>query len=150
VSELIALYDSCVLYPAPLRDLLVHLGAIGLVHAKWTQRIHDEWMDALLINRPDLSRDRLQRTRDLMDRAVLDCLVEGYETLATNLVLPDPDDRQSGASLHRGPQATVEPQESAQVGCGVPGGLDCTRLAPVRRSAAIARRPPGVAPRIRL
>ena len=108
MSEVTALYDSCVLYPAPLRDLLVHLGASGLVHAKWTQRIHDEWMDALLINRPDLSRDRLLRTRDLMDRAVLNCLVEGYEPLAASLVLPDPNDcHVLAAAVHCGADAIV-------------------------------------------
>ncbi len=50
-------------------------------------------MEALLANRPDLSRNRLQRTRELMDASVLDCLVEGYEDLIPSLPLPDPSDR---------------------------------------------------------
>ena len=36
-------YDACVLYPAPLRDLLVRLARMGVFRAKWTQQIHEEW-----------------------------------------------------------------------------------------------------------
>ena len=35
-------YDVCVLYPAPLRDLLMHLAMTDLYRAKWTQQIHAE------------------------------------------------------------------------------------------------------------
>ena len=37
-----ALYDACVLYPAPLRDLLMELALSELYRAKWSNRIHDE------------------------------------------------------------------------------------------------------------
>ena len=47
----IALYDACVLYPAPLRDLLMQLALTGLFKAKWTDRIHDEWIRNVLSNR---------------------------------------------------------------------------------------------------
>jgi len=88
-----ALFDACVLYPAPIRDILLHLAQTGLFRAKWTDRIHDEWMQNLLANRSDLSKDRLQRTRDYMNKAVLDCLVCDYENLIDALVLPDCNDR---------------------------------------------------------
>ena len=88
-----AVYDACVLYPAPLRDLLVRLGRTGLFRARWTDQIHDEWIRNLQGNRPDLSPAQLQRTRDLMDQAVPDCLVRGFEPLVGALTLPDPDDR---------------------------------------------------------
>jgi hypothetical protein len=52
-----------------------------LVRARWTDAIHDEWLRNLLRNRPDLTAEQLERTRDLMNRAVLDCLVTGYEKL---------------------------------------------------------------------
>ena len=81
------------LYPAPLRDLLLHLALTDLFRARWTDRIHEEWIRSLLSRRPDLSRERLQRTRELMDRAVPDCLVTGFEELVESLDLPDPDDR---------------------------------------------------------
>lgn len=71
-----ALYDACVLYPAPLRDLLMELALTDLFRAKWSSMIHDEWILALLKNRKDLSADNLKRTRELMDASVRDCIVE--------------------------------------------------------------------------
>jgi hypothetical protein len=74
-------FDACVLYPAPLRDLLMHLTLAGLFKAKWTNEIHEEWIRNLLKQRPDLGRAQLERTRDLMNAYALDCLVEGYQNL---------------------------------------------------------------------
>lgn len=92
-SPFTAVYDACVLYPAPLRDFLMWLGLSGRFRARWSQTIHEEWKRNLLINRPDLTRAQVDRTSDLMDRAIPDGLVEGYESLAAGLTLPDPDDR---------------------------------------------------------
>lgn len=89
----VALYDACVLYPAPLRDLLMHLARTGLFRARWTERIHDEWVRNLLKRRSDVKPEQLQRTRELMNQAVPDCLVTGYEDLEACLKLPDEDDR---------------------------------------------------------
>jgi hypothetical protein len=75
LSHFTVVYDACVLYPAPLRDLLMHLAVLDLFRAKWSAMIHDEWIGNLLKNRPDLTSDQLQRTRDLMDANVRDCLV---------------------------------------------------------------------------
>ncbi len=93
MAQLIVLYDACVLYPAPLRDLLMHLALTDLFQAKWSARIHEEWMRNVLANRPDLSRAQLERTRVLMDTHVQDALVENDEALIDTLDLPDPDDR---------------------------------------------------------
>jgi hypothetical protein len=79
-----ALYDACVLYSAPLRDVLMHLAMTDLFRAKWTNQIHEEWIAAVIRNRPELAA-RLPRTRALMDAAVRDCLVEGYEHLIPTL-----------------------------------------------------------------
>lgn len=92
-SRFTALYDACVLYPAPLRDLLMWLGLSGLFRARWSSQIHGEWKRSLLANRLDLSAEQLDRTSQLMDEAIPDALVSGHETLIPNLVLPDPDDR---------------------------------------------------------
>jgi len=92
MSGFVAVYDACVLYPAPLRDLLMHLALSGLYRARWTTRIHDEWVAALLKRRPDLSVANLDWTRAQMDSAVPDCLVTDWEGLETGLVLPDPKD----------------------------------------------------------
>ena len=52
---LTALYDANILYPAPLRDLFIRLAQAGLVHARWTEQIHDEWVHNLLQRNPRLS-----------------------------------------------------------------------------------------------
>ncbi|HQX50634.1 MAG TPA: PIN domain-containing protein [Planctomycetaceae bacterium] len=92
MSHFTAVYDACVLYPAPLRDLLMHLAMTGLFRAKWSEQIHEEWIRSLLEQRPDLTRENLQRTRDNMNSHV-DGLVTDYESLIPGLSLPDPDDR---------------------------------------------------------
>lgn len=92
-SRFTVLYDACVLYPAPLRDLLMQLAVTDLFRAKWTKLIHGEWIENVLADRPDLDRSCLERTRDLMDTHVRDCIVEGFEPLIDALTLPDLNDR---------------------------------------------------------
>lgn len=87
-----ALFDACVLYPAPLRDLLMRLTITELFRARWSAAIHDEWTRAVLATRPELNV-QLARTRELMDSHVMDALVTGYEPLIETLLLPDPGDR---------------------------------------------------------
>ena len=86
-----ALYDACVLYPAPLRDLLLNLAQTGLFRARWTKDIHAEWIRNLV--QAGYDRKRLERTRELMDKSVLGCLITGYEGIIQTLQLPDNDDR---------------------------------------------------------
>ena len=93
MSHFTAVYDACVLYPAPLRDLLMHLALSDLVRAKWTNAIHEEWIRSVLKDRPDLRAEQLERTRALMNAHVRDCLVSKYEDLIPTLALRDPDDR---------------------------------------------------------
>lgn len=89
-----AVLDACVLYPAPIRDLLLSLARDGLYHARWSKRIEDEWVRSLLRQRPELDSARLRRTCEQMVKAVPDSLVEGWEAMEPNLAgLPDPDDR---------------------------------------------------------
>jgi predicted nucleic acid-binding protein len=88
-----ALYDANVLYPAPLRDLLMRLAMEDIFRARWTDQIHDEWIRNVLRDRSDLTHAQLLRTRKLMDRHVRDALVIGYDDLIPGLKLPDPDDR---------------------------------------------------------
>jgi predicted nucleic acid-binding protein len=96
-----ALYDSCVLYPAPLRDLLMRLAMTDLFRAKWTDAIHEEWIRRVLEDRSDLIRPQLERTRELMNAYVRDCLVTNYEHLVKAIELPDPDDRHVlAAAIH--------------------------------------------------
>lgn len=93
MASFTAVYDACVLYPAPLRDLLLRLALTDLFRARWTEEIHAEWVRSLLLRRPDLKPEQLHRTRELMDFSVPDCLVTGYQGLVGALKLPDADDR---------------------------------------------------------
>ena len=88
-----AVLDACVLYPAPLRDLLLSLASAGLFHARWTPEIEGEWTRNLLANRPDLNLAQLRITQERMTAAIPDCMVTHYEPLIAGLSLPDPDDR---------------------------------------------------------
>lgn len=42
VNRFTVIYDACVLYPAPLRDLLMRLALTDLYRARWSNQIHDE------------------------------------------------------------------------------------------------------------
>lgn len=107
MANFIVVYDACVLYPAPLRDLLMRLALTDLYQAKWTSHIHHEWMSNLLKNRPDLTREQVERTREKMDSHVRDCLVYGYEDLIDGLQLPDPKDRHVLAAAIRAHAQTI-------------------------------------------
>ncbi|WP_447869259.1 PIN domain-containing protein [Pseudomonas putida] len=92
-SPFTAIYDANVLYPAPLRDFLMNLALTGIYRARWSASIHDEWKRNLLLNRPDITPEHLDRTSSLMDAAVPDALVTDYDSLVEGLDLPDRDDR---------------------------------------------------------
>jgi predicted nucleic acid-binding protein len=101
-------YDACVLYPAPLRDLLLRVAMTGVVRARWSEPILDECFRSILAQRPELSAEALARTRELMNRAIPDCMVTGFENLVDGLNLPDPDDRHVlAAAIRAGAQAIV-------------------------------------------
>jgi len=89
----IVVYDANALYGNAQRDLLIRIAQSGLVQAKWTDQILDEMLSNLGEKRPDILADKLGVLRELMNRAVRDCLVTGYEPLVESLHLPDPDDR---------------------------------------------------------
>jgi hypothetical protein len=93
VADFVALFDACVFYPAQLRDILLRVALSDTFKARWTDQIHGEWIGSLLRDRPDIPAERLTHTRELMNRAVPDCLVTGYEPFIQELTLPDPDDR---------------------------------------------------------
>jgi len=47
VAKFSVIYDACVLYPAPVRDLLMQLALTDLFKARWTDQIHEEWIEAI-------------------------------------------------------------------------------------------------------
>jgi predicted nucleic acid-binding protein len=97
-----AFLDASVLNPDPLRDLLMELADADLYRAKWSNAVHEEWISAVLQNRSDLTRARLERTRDLMNAHVRDAVVTDFEELIDVLDLPDPDDRHVLAAAIKG------------------------------------------------
>jgi len=101
-------YDACVLYPAPLRDLLMRLALTDVFRARWTNQIHDEWIESVLRDRADIKREALEKTRTLMNSNVRDCLVAGHEYLIPSIELPDPRDRHVvAAAIHCGANLIV-------------------------------------------
>jgi predicted nucleic acid-binding protein len=104
----VVLYDACVLYPAPLRDLLIRVARTGVVRARWSEEILDECFRNILADRPDLSPESLSRTRAAMNAAIPDVVVSGYASLMAGIELPDPDDRHVvAAAIRAGAQAIV-------------------------------------------
>jgi predicted nucleic acid-binding protein len=107
-TRIIAFLDASVLYPALLRNFMMHLALRDLFQPRWSDHVHEEWISALLRNRPDLTRAQLARTRRLMDEHVDDALVSGYEHLIDRLTLPDPKDRHVlAAAIHGGASVIV-------------------------------------------
>lgn len=65
-------------------------------------------MRNLIRDKPDISRAKVERVRDLMNAAVPDCVVTGYEKRIDALSLPDADDRHVlAAAIHCGAEAIV-------------------------------------------
>jgi predicted nucleic acid-binding protein len=102
-----ALLDANVLYPAELRSFLLYLAVAELYQPKWSEEIHEEWISSLLANRLDLTRNQLERTRELMQKAAPDALVTGYAALMPRLALPDPGDRHILAAAIKGRAAVI-------------------------------------------
>lgn len=104
----VVVYDACVLYSAPLRDLLIRVGRSGIVRARWSHDIVEECFRNILKNRPTLALESLERTRILMNEAVPDCLISGYQSLIPAIELPDPNDRHVlAAAIRAGAQVIV-------------------------------------------
>ncbi len=134
----VVVYDACVLYPNTLRDLLIRIAQSGLCQAKWTDQILDETFKNLQASRPELDESALVRTRELMIRAVRDCLVQGYEALIPVFTLPDPDDRHVLAAAVRAKAQLIVTANLRQI--------DLDRAAvygAVQRIADSWKKPPG-------
>jgi len=93
ISTFTAFIDANIFYGARLRSLVLFVAQTKLFRARWTERVHDEWVRNLILNRPDLKPEDLARTREAMNAALPDCLVDGYEPLIEGIKLPDLDDR---------------------------------------------------------
>jgi predicted nucleic acid-binding protein len=106
-STFTAVFDACVLYPFPLRNLLMELALTDLFRARWSDDIHAEWIRNVRENNPNIPEDKLIKTRDLMNAHVRDALVTGYEPLIPSLSLPDENDRHVLAAAIRCQASTI-------------------------------------------
>lgn len=88
-----ATLDANVLYPAPLRDLLLNLADLNTFQPFWSERIQNEWIINLLKNRPDLKRTQLERTRNFMNLAFPNANIDKYENIKLIKELPDQNDK---------------------------------------------------------
>ena len=88
-----ALLDANVLYPAPLRDLLLWMGVTRSYEPRWSDAIFEEWSRNLLLNRPDLRPEQLEYTYARMNAAFPEGRVLGYAARLGTLHLPDAQDR---------------------------------------------------------
>lgn len=131
------------------------------MQANRTDRILDETFRSLERNRPDLDQAKLDRTRVLMNRAIRDVLVTGYEPLIDVVDLPDADDRHVLAAAIKAhaqvivtenvkhfPPTCVKPWNVEARGADdfVLGLIDLSRpafYAQVQRMADAWRNPPG-------
>lgn len=83
--------DANLLYPFHLRNLLVQFGVDAVIAPRWTARIHAEWIGNL-VAAGRAPKERLLLTLDLMNSALPEADVQGWETRMNGLTLPDPDD----------------------------------------------------------
>ena len=98
----VVVLDACVLHPAALRDFLMRLAIAGLIRARWSETILDEWERSVLRVVEGVDPDALRRTRALMKKALPDAQVVGFEALVDRIELPDVDDRHVVAAAVRG------------------------------------------------
>lgn len=105
--SLVVVYDSCVLHPAPLRDLLLRLARAGMVQPRWSALILDECFRSVLDRRPDLSPAALERTRAAMEGAFPWAMVSASDERVATLQLPDPDDRHVLAAALQGQASLI-------------------------------------------
>lgn len=85
-------YDACILFPVSLRDLFIRLGQTGLFRPKWSERILQEFAEAVRREYPDLDSG-IERQLVLMRQALRDAEVIGYaRRIPAVPPLPDPDD----------------------------------------------------------
>ncbi len=103
----VAVYDACVLYPFHLRNVLIQCAFDGLVEARWTDDIHDEWMRNLAASTHALPLERLEATRDRMKAVLPEADVANYRLLVADLKLPDPDDRHVLAAAIAGKASVI-------------------------------------------
>jgi predicted nucleic acid-binding protein len=89
---IVAVLDANVLYPAPIRDLLLHMAFLSIYQPKWSDKIQEEWTCSLLAKRSDLKKSSLKNTCKWMDTVFPDARTLKDKELKTPINLPDKND----------------------------------------------------------
>lgn len=85
----------------------MRLAVTDLFKARWTDMIHDEWINNLSQNKA-IPVNKLRQIKKLMDQNVREAKVEGFEYLIDQLALPDKNDRHVlAAAIHSTSDAIV-------------------------------------------
>ena len=80
----------------------MRLAIAGLIRARWSETILDEWHRSVVRVVESVDPDALRRTRELMGKALPDANVVGFEALIDRIEIPDADDRHVVAVAVRG------------------------------------------------
>ena len=75
------LFDASVLYPAYLRDLLLHLAEKGFYEVRWTDQILQEVSRNIKTRQPEEVHDKVDRMIARLNEAFEDARVTGYVDL---------------------------------------------------------------------
>lgn len=95
---MLVVLDSCVLYLASLRDLLLTLAALDAFDVAWTDEILEEVRRNVIDDHPGIAPDRFtSHTLGAMRAAFPGAVVTGYEHLIGTLD-NDPKDRHVAAA----------------------------------------------------
>jgi predicted nucleic acid-binding protein len=92
------LFDTCVLYPAHLRDTLLRLAERGLFRPLWSPDIMEELRRNLIEAGP--SAAAVERTIGLMNRHFEDAQTTGYEALIDVMECDVKDRHVLAAAVH--------------------------------------------------
>ena len=90
-SPPLVVIDANLLYPFHMRNLMVQFGVDSVIAPRWTTRINSEWIGNL-VAAGRAPEERLLLTLDLMNSALPEAEVHGWEAHMDGLTLPDPDD----------------------------------------------------------
>lgn len=85
-----AVLDTNVIYPVIIRDLLFWFAYYEMYTPKWSNHIFDEWKNVM--ERKGVSSEDAAKRVQKANLAFPDALVQQYEDLIKNLVLPDKKD----------------------------------------------------------
>ena len=105
----VVVLEACVLHPAALRAFLMRLAIAGLIRARWSETILDEWERSVLRVVEGVDPEALRRTRELMKRALPDAEVTAFESLVERIELPIPTTDTSLPPRYAGPRRRSRP-----------------------------------------